>query len=128
MLNLINQYNGQNIFILQIYYCTVVKKRQRERARLAQEQAILQQQVIQQHWQQQQQQQQQQEQFGGGFAPAYQPSAQGYDSSNYSSIYWNPSTDPANPAGSRSGSDLPPAYSSVYSQGSPPPYPSNDKY
>ena len=105
----------------------MVKKRQRERARLAQEQAILQQQVIQQHWQQQQQQQQQ-EQFGGGFAPAYQPSAQGYDSSNYSSIYWNPSTDPANPAGSRSGSDLPPAYGSVYSQGSPPPYPNNDKY
>ena len=112
--------------LLQIYYCTVVKKRRQERARLAQEQAILQQQVIQQHWQQQQQQEQQgQEQFGGGFAPPYQPSAQGYDPSNYTSIYWTP---PNDPSGSRPGTDLPPAYSSVYSQGSPPPYNGNGKY
>jgi len=84
---------------------------------------MLQHQIIQQHWMQQQQQQQQQP-SGGGLSPSFQSSQQGYDPSNYTSIYWNPTDNPDN-SGLRADPDLPPAYQSINIQGSPPPYPTN---
>ena len=113
-----------------VWYCTVAKRRQEVRARVAREQAVLQQHIIQQQWNQQQQQQQlpSQQQLPGGFSSNFQTVPLGFDASNYSSIYWNQQPDPANTgsSGFRSNSDLPPSYSSVAV--APPAYSVNDKY
>ena len=117
-----------------VWYCTVAKRRQEVRARVAREQAVLQQHIIQQQWNQQQQQQQvpsqqqQQQQLPGGFSSNFQTVPLGFDASNYSSIYWNQQSEPANTgsSGFRSNSDLPPSYSSVAV--APPAYSVNDKY